>query len=235
MDKSGAGSLLTTGDLSNTIYGNSPSVSSHLSGKKVTANFTNGFSGLGAGKDGSSGPLPVIWLSFTGNRSNMEVDLTWKTSLEINNSHFEIERLIEGETGFTNVGEMKGNGTTSQISIYNYKDFLPSISIGKTIYYRLKQIDFNGKFDYSKKIGLNQNFSTFNFNIYPNPTSGNFIVTLPKTTTDGVIEISNMYGQVIYRKEIDKNYLEFIIYEKGLYMICVYSNGNKLFQKLLIN
>lgn len=230
-----AGSLISTGNLSNTIYGNSPSVTSHLNGIKVTANFTNGFSGLGAGKDGSLGPLPVTWLNFKGTRLNMEVDLIWKTSTEINNSHFEIERKIEGEQEFTYIGQMKGNGTIYIVSTYNFKDFLPVSSFGKTVYYRLKQIDFNGKFDYSKTIGLNYNNTFLQFNISPNPSSGKFMVTLNKSIIDGIIEITNMYGQVIYKKEIYSNLHEFIISEKGMYIVCIYSYGNKLFQKLLIN
>lgn len=96
-------------------------------------------------------PLPVVWLSFTGNRMpNGTVQLNWSTASELSNSHFEVERTADGKT-FTKLDEVKGNGTTNKISKYTYTDKQPGTA---TVYYRLKQVDFNSKFEYSKLVAV---------------------------------------------------------------------------------
>lgn len=99
----------------------------------------------------ASAPLPVVWLSFTGNRMpNGSVQLNWSTASELSNSHFDIEKTTDGKT-FNKVGEVKGNGTTNKISKYAYTDKQPGAA---TAYYRLKQVDFNNKFEYSKLVAI---------------------------------------------------------------------------------
>jgi hypothetical protein len=99
----------------------------------------------------ASAPLPVVWLSFTGNRMpNGTVQLNWSTASELSNSHFEVEKTTDGKT-FTKLDEVKGNGTTTKISKYTYTDKQPGAA---TVYYRLKQVDFNSKFEYSKLVAV---------------------------------------------------------------------------------
>lgn len=99
----------------------------------------------------AASPLPVVWLSFTGNRMpNGTVQLNWSTATELNNSHFEVEKTTDGKT-FTKLDEVKGNGTTNKISKYTYTDKQPGTA---SVYYRLKQVDFNSKFEYSKLVAV---------------------------------------------------------------------------------
>jgi len=95
-------------------------------------------------------PLPVDWLSFnaeaTGNNTS---SLNWSTATELNNSHFEIERSFNG-LSWNKVGQVKGNGTSNVVNNYNKLDIIPSSWTGNVAYYRIKQVDFNGKFEYSK-------------------------------------------------------------------------------------
>jgi hypothetical protein len=96
-------------------------------------------------------PLPVSWLSFTGTRMpDGSAQLNWSTASELNNSHFEVEKTTDGKN-FTKVGEVKGNGTTNKISKYAYTD---KTAGSATVYYRLKQVDFNTKFEYSKLVAV---------------------------------------------------------------------------------
>ena len=223
-----AGSLISTGTVANTVYGNSPVVAAHLDGIKVTANFTNGFSGLGGGANGGGGPLPVTWLNFRGNLTGIEAELYWATGSEINNSHFEIERMIEGETEFNNVGRQTGMGSTSQISKYNFKDVLPAASIGKVVYYRLKQVDFDGKFDYSEILVLESKSNLPTAFIYPNP--GNKILNIDVNFADKKnlsAHIYNQNGAKVLEAKL-QNSLNSINMEKvssGIYYIIIYSNG----------
>ncbi len=112
-----------------------------------TINGTSGFSiidGIYIDQAWNSTVLPVELASFTSSVINRDVTLYWKTTSETNNSAFEIERSSE-TTSWTKVGAVSGNGTTGSVSNYTFKD--NGLSTG-TYKYRLKQIDFNGNFEY---------------------------------------------------------------------------------------
>ena len=112
-------------------------------------------------------PLPVELTSFTTNVVNGKVLLTWETATEVNNSGFSIERSIDNKK-FSEVAFIKGKGTSTEKSIYNFTD--KSALSGK-YYYRLKQIDFDGTYSYLKSVevdlGLPKEY-TLDQN-YPNP------------------------------------------------------------------
>jgi len=134
------------------------------------------------------GALPVELISFTSSISGKNVTLNWSTSSELNNSHFEVERLSNNASNWVNIGVVNGNGTSNNVNHYSFSD--NNLSTGK-YNYRLKQTDFNGNFEYfilsnEVEIGtpvqydLNQN--------YPNPfnptTKINF--SIPE---DGVVSL----------------------------------------------
>lgn len=93
--------------------------------------------------------LPVELTSFTASVNlNGDVELHWTTSTEINNHGFEVERKTEN-SDFTSVGFVKGNGTTTEQKVYSFTD--KKLEPGR-YYYRLKQIDYNGQFEYSQVV-----------------------------------------------------------------------------------
>ncbi|TZF86026.1 T9SS type A sorting domain-containing protein (plasmid) [Pedobacter sp. BS3] len=98
--------------------------------------------------------LPIKLTSFTAQKQQNAVRLSWSTASETNNSHFEVLRS-DGEA-FQAIGMVQGNGTTSEMNTYNFTDNnpLPGIS-----YYQLRQVDFNGKSELSKIIPVNIEFS----------------------------------------------------------------------------
>ncbi|HEX9251169.1 MAG TPA: T9SS type A sorting domain-containing protein, partial [Ignavibacteriaceae bacterium] len=119
--------------------------------------------------------VPVELTSFTASVASGNVNLIWKTATETNNSGFNIEKQklsspqsSVGNGEWNTISFVSGKGTTTECQIYSYKD--ANISAGKYLY-RLKQIDFNGMFEYSNAIEVivsaPDNFS-LNQN-YPNP------------------------------------------------------------------
>ncbi len=78
--------------------------------------------------------------------------LTWQTSAEDNNQTFILEKSDDGSL-FSNIGNVKGNGTTKEKKAYNYLDVQAR---GKKIFYRLKQVDFDGTYSYSEVLIVNK-------------------------------------------------------------------------------
>ncbi len=136
-------------------------------------------------------PLPVTLSSFTSSVKNNSVTLNWSTSSEINNKGFEVERKEANSSNYTKVGFVDGKGTTNQVSNYSFSD--SKLNTGKYSY-RIKQIDFNGNFEYfslnsgieigaPKKFTLSQN--------YPNPFN-------PTTKIDYEIPADSKVNITIY-------------------------------------
>src|SRR3989304_3276438 len=103
---------------------------------------------IGAYENLLASPLPVELASFAAAVNGNEVKLIWTTTTELNNQGFEIQRKFSAND-FVTVGSVKGNGTTTSPNQYSFVDKL--IDPGK-YFYRLKQIDFNGSFEYSNEI-----------------------------------------------------------------------------------
>ena len=126
------------------------------------------------------GELPVELSSFTARIVNNMVNLKWQTATEVNNYGFNIER--KPETGdWTNLGFVKGHGNSNSPKNYSFKDN-SSLSSSK-YYYRLKQIDNDGVYEYSKIIEVSiSKPNTFALaQNYPNPFNPNTVIsyTLP--------------------------------------------------------
>lgn len=116
-----------------------------------------------------AGVVPVELSSFTVSPNRSGVHLNWSTSTEANNYGFEIQRSLDGNS-FVTIGFVSGIGTSIASTSYSYVD--KSDFIGKNnLYYRLKQIDFDGSFEYSQVINVEYDFPlTFVLNQnYPNP------------------------------------------------------------------
>jgi hypothetical protein len=98
--------------------------------------------------------VPVELLAFTASVNNSGVQLLWSTATELNNKGFEIERSIDDDNNFVTVGFVDGKGNSTEINYYSYSD-QPDLNGSHQLYYRLKQVDFDGTFSYSNVVNVN--------------------------------------------------------------------------------
>jgi len=97
--------------------------------------------------------VPVELLAFTASVRNSEVELLWSTASELNNQGFEIERSVNESNNFVTVGFVEGKGSSTEINYYSFTD-QPQVSSVNQLYYRLKQVDFDGTFSYSDAVNI---------------------------------------------------------------------------------
>ena|GEM_PF-713989 len=158
--------------------------------------------------------LPLHIISFTAEYSGKSNVLYWITSKEMNSDHFDIERSNDGSS-FSRIGTVKTTGGDLQNS-YSYTD----INLVKPVnYYRLKIMDKDASFSYSKTIKVGHN-TEFNINITPNPATAGFInLALSSVNTSTVIiSITNMNGKIVYTHQFTStsDYLTETINVNGL-------------------
>ena len=210
----------------------------------ATTGFQNGISatddGIGGGGGGavnasnvtitSTGPtvLPVTLVSFTAkavlNEGTYGVVLTWKTAAEINNDFFTIERSIDG-VNFEEVLRMTGAGISTEINNYFAVDEYPYKGVS---YYRLKQTDFNGAYEYFDMVSVNVS-NLDDLILFPNPVTSDLNITLKSkhNNLELYIEIYDILGSLVIEQKniLTKGSNEFLVemadYSQGLYFITV--------------
>ncbi|MFK7949423.1 MAG: T9SS type A sorting domain-containing protein [Saprospiraceae bacterium] len=172
-----------------------------------------------ATKGDLNGPsqLPVNLISFEAIITNNIVQLLWATASEENNSHFKVERSTDGIT-YEIIGTIEGNGTTIDEQTYDFED--NNASEGRN-YYRLKQVDYDGKFEYSGVITVD--FSQkISVTIAPNPITKNSKLNIQLTQYENVnFVIFDMTGKIV------KTYFD--INETGIYINDL-DNGMYIYQ-----
>lgn len=161
-----------------------------------TASFTataNGGPGSGCTpcNAASSTVLPVELAFFKGELGQKElVTLKWQTLSEKNNDRFSIEHSTEGEV-FNRIGEIDGAGTTTEPQDYTFTHHTPSAG---TNYYRLKQLDFDGTFEYSKVIAINAPGSNDVF-AFPNPAKDKLTLQYDYSKGSSNIQLFDALGR----------------------------------------
>jgi hypothetical protein len=143
--------------------------------------------------------LPVILISFTANSFEKEVILNWKTESELNNARFEVLRSNDG-VHFKIIGEVAGSGTSSEFHEYEFIDLSP---FNGRSYYQLKQIDFNGNFEFSKTVSVHRNHSgEMDILVSPNPFSDYLNINI-STSEEAhiVLSIQSLEGIQLFKDQ----------------------------------
>jgi hypothetical protein len=140
--------------------------------------------------------IPVELTAFTANVSGNSVNLNWSTATELNNSGFEIQRKSVNNQ-FEKVGYVAGFGTTSEPKAYSFTQ--NDLAVGKYTF-RLKQVDFDGSFEYSNEINVDVN-APAQYSLdqnYPNPFNPSTLIKY-SVAQDGFVNVSifNLLGEKV--------------------------------------
>jgi len=146
--------------------------------------------------------LPVDLIHFDVHAANNHsASIHWATASEINNSHFEIERSYDGRNFETN-GEVSGNGNSQHRIDYSYTDVSVS-NLENTVFYRLKQVDFDGTSEYSdiRVVRFGAVGSGIDFSAYPNPLTDELSVMVSLSNGEAYqIEITDLQGAKVHHE-----------------------------------
>lgn len=158
--------------------------------------------------------------------------LFWTTASERNNRGFEIEKSTDG-VSFEYIGFVKGNINSNVKKEYSFTDVDVFIS-QQTAFYRLKQVDLDGKFEYSDVIKLNTNISSnTSTTIYPNPFTDKITLSISSSKDENAdITVWDINGRLLLSKTITTNLTntnvnldEMANFEGGVYFVKVTQSG----------
>jgi hypothetical protein len=144
-------------------------------------------------------PLPVKLLNFSAEESALGILLKWSTSLEKNFDRFEVERSVNG-SAFEYVTSVRGKGESTIKTDYTAVD--QDIANGQ-LYYRLKSIDLDGTYEYSKIVSVLTASGEGKIIVYPNPVRDRKItVNIPQAQSPGTLLLSNQMGTPIFKTSV---------------------------------
>ncbi|WP_181307628.1 T9SS type A sorting domain-containing protein [Rufibacter sp. XAAS-G3-1] len=185
-------------------------------------------------------PLPVTWLSFEGKATAAGIQLSWSTASEINSSSFIVQRAVNAKD-FSDLGEVAAAGTSALLQRYGFMDNTAAAGQG-IFYYRLRQVDLDGNFEYSKVVAVERKgkSAAMKISVFPNP----FIVHGLGLTVDfdrsgmaAGFRLYDLQGKTLYSSQTEVKDGRVILGElpelaEGLYLLEVIAEGTTQVFKL---
>lgn len=176
--------------------------------------------------------LPVELTHFQAQPKNNEVILSWTTASELNNDFFGVEHSRDGRT-FSAVGKVRGAGTSAEVRVYQFTHRTPQAG---THYYRLKQVDYDGTFDYSEMVAVKIDRRSTAVQIYPNPTVRTAVILMEERPERINFQLFNLLGRRIDRQptiaeagwELDLSRLP-----GGIYLLRMEYDGKVLTKRIM--
>lgn len=149
--------------------------------------------------------FPVEWLDFRVEQKGADAVLSWATAQEMNSDYFDIERSVD-QVAFEMIGKVSASGNSTQINEYDFTDHLITAQPNPVLFYRLRQVDLDGKFEYSNVVEL-QLIETDQLLllVFPNPADQRITVRYIFTgnhTGSKTINIMDAMGKLMLEKPI---------------------------------
>ena len=176
--------------------------------------------------------LPVELTQFDVQSKDDMVELAWTTATELNNDFFQIEHSRDG-IQFDAVGKVKGVGTTTETINYNFMHRQPASG---TNYYRLKQVDFDGAYEYSDIISVEVYSRTNGIRVYPNPTVDRVFIQVDKQPKDIQFALTTILGQKVDVQPATGDFgweLDLARLPKGIYVLQLDYDGKSLTKRIV--
>lgn len=174
-------------------------------------------------------PLPVELVSFTAELRNGQVELNWATAQEKSNLGFDIERSQDGKD-FQKIGFVEGSGNTTSRREYKHTDVAPLMG---TTYYRLKQLDTDGKHHYSVMAAV-FNGDKMSVTVYPNPVTDVLRVSLGTASADAKVVVTDLMGRTVLQGKLNAdNTFSVASLKPGNYIVTVTNGGAKTNHKVV--
>jgi trimeric autotransporter adhesin len=182
--------------------------------------------------DGCLVTIPIELIGFEGKNEGKTNHLFWSTASEIANAYFEIQRSADG-VFFKTIGQTKGQGTSQKRQNYAFND---THALAGTAYYRLNQVDFDGKTRFSPVISL-QNGNTPAIRIYPNPvgTEGVIVQTISEEKKE--IWLQDIAGKTLFQTVSNEREVRILTNKlpQGMYFVRVKMlTGGVVIQKIVV-
>ncbi|MEQ6120039.1 T9SS type A sorting domain-containing protein [Reichenbachiella sp. MALMAid0571] len=176
-------------------------------------------------------PLPVELISFGYSFTDGYVSLFWKTAVEINNDYFSIEKSNDG-VNFYEVATISGNGNSNSIRSYSWTD---DSDLMELTYYRLKQTDYDGKFEYLRVLAVSPTFGS-SLDVYPNPvSSGSQVFLRGSIDSQTNWSLFDLNGNEMSSGTFDRNTtISTSNFRSGIYMLKISNQQNVVSKKLIV-
>ena len=151
------------------------------------------------GAGGSNQPLPVELLFFNASCVEDQNVLSWQTASEHNSSHFDIEKSRDGQT-WNVIGQQTAAGNSTELLNYQFVD---ADKNNATVYYRLNQVDVDGKNEYFGPVALDCDQNSFEVSTLPNPSNGNFLIKIQSNEIySAELKLVDLKGNVLFTNVI---------------------------------
>ncbi|OJV19698.1 MAG: hypothetical protein BGO21_21795 [Dyadobacter sp. 50-39] len=186
-------------------------------------------------KNGCTITLPVTLARFKGSLLDNAVSLSWTTSEEAGSSHFDIERSGDAKE-FVQLGRVQAKGNSTATQQYKYLDSKP---LAGNNYYRLRMVDADGQFEYSRMIAIDNGASSVAFELLGNPVAGKEIKFVLKNENASNVSLFDLSGKAV-RFSLSQTGNEFTLRPKsgissGLYILKLQrSNAGAISKKVLV-
>ncbi len=181
--------------------------------------------------------IPVELVDFKARPLQNAVQLAWETATELNNAGFDLQRSTDPLSNFTKIGFIKGRGNSTEPVDYQFID--ENVRLGRTYYYRLRQVDFDGKETLSKVVAANlDKDGVWDIALEPNPAEATLNVEiLGKVNQTVSLDLYSIDGKLMLSKKMAatnvKTTLDLTPLSSGIYMLKCHAGANFFVKKVV--